>query len=465
MTAPMRVDGVDISHWQSGKLNMAAAKKAGVKWMYHKATEGNAYKDPNYAKRRTEAKTAGIPFGAYHFARASAKTTDAVTEAKHFLAYAKPKPGDLRPALDLETTEGLSLTQLKAWAKAFIAEVKRQTKVLPVVYTPYDLGTVDDGCVIWRPRYNDRNTPPVLKWDIWQFSNGEYGVPDSIAGLGHVDLNTMRAGLKLEQLLIPSAPKPPVKPPKKTAKLRFAHASLQFSDTDKMHTHDIELLFSRGYDVITGTEAGPGAGNTTSELERVAAKQGYTMSHSPRYDTWVAVKKTLIKTGTYKEGAEFAIWRSSKQTPPPPGRWGDKGVVWASWYMGPTFGQFAVCAAHYVTNGGAGKALKVELDTKYAKAIGKWALAQPDATSVFVGGDFNLQDRDGDWTKGQWPGVSCWDDLKVWPNTGHGNIDGFLRHKADARVRCTGARVLDDGDLFLHTDHFLVEVDYEVRAI
>jgi GH25 family lysozyme M1 (1,4-beta-N-acetylmuramidase) len=198
----MRVDGVDISHHQEGAIDYAAAKKAGVKWMYHKATEGATYTDPNYARRREQVKAAGIPFGAYHFARAG--KGDAVAEARHFLSVAKPKPGDLRPALDLETTEGLSLSQIRAWASRFIGYVEDKTGVLPVVYTPFDLGeAAAEGCVIWRPRYNDRNEPPELAWDIWQFSNGVYGVPDSVAGFGHVDLNTMRDGLDLADLLIP----------------------------------------------------------------------------------------------------------------------------------------------------------------------------------------------------------------------------------------------------------------------
>jgi lysozyme len=196
-----RVDGVDISHHQSGAIDYAAAKRAGVRWLYHKATEGATFTDTNYAKRRAEAKAAGLPFGAYHFARASAG--DAVLEARHFLKVAAPKPGDLRPALDLETTEGLSNAQLRTWAAQFSAEVKKQTGVLPVVYTPFDLGDAVEGCVIWRPRYNDANTPPELPWDIWQFSNGVLGRPDQVAGFGHVDLNTMRAGLELDDLLIP----------------------------------------------------------------------------------------------------------------------------------------------------------------------------------------------------------------------------------------------------------------------
>jgi GH25 family lysozyme M1 (1,4-beta-N-acetylmuramidase) len=197
-----RVDGVDISHHQGGTIDYAAAKKAGVKWIYHKATEGATFTDPNYARRRAEAKKAGIPFGAYHFARAG--RDDAAAEARHLLITAKPVPGDLRPALDLETTEGLSTAQLRTWAAEFVDEVKRQTGVLPVIYTPYDLrGAVPGECIIWRPRYNDSNTPPELPWDIWQFSNGVLGKPDDVAGFGHVDLNTMRDGVTTADLRIP----------------------------------------------------------------------------------------------------------------------------------------------------------------------------------------------------------------------------------------------------------------------
>lgn len=221
MTTPMRVDGVDISHHQAGALDLAAAKRAGVRWIIHKATEGNTYRDPLYARRRAQAKQAGIPFGAYHFARAGSGLADAAAEARAFLAYATPAPGDLRPALDLETDEGLSLDELRAWARTWIATVRKATGVLPIVYTPYDLGDVDDGCIIWRPRYNNTNTPPKLRWDVWQFSNGVYGVPNTIAGLGHVDLNTMRPGLTVDQLLIPKpAPAPRPSVPSRVAKAR-----------------------------------------------------------------------------------------------------------------------------------------------------------------------------------------------------------------------------------------------------
>lgn len=243
---PMRVDGVDISHHQDGTINYAAAKTAGVKWMYHKATEGASYVDPNYTRRREEARKAGIPFGAYHFARAA--VGDAESEARAFLAYATPKPGDLRPALDLETTEGLSLAQLRTWAGTWVRVVEKATGAKPIVYTPYDLGDAVKGCLIWRPRYNDDNRPPDLRWDIWQFSNGVLGKPDLVAGFGHVDLNTMRGGLTLADLRIPKREPKPARPQVATWNVGDG------PDRDK--ARGLDRLVAAGADVICLQEAG-----------------------------------------------------------------------------------------------------------------------------------------------------------------------------------------------------------------
>lgn len=205
MTTPLKVHGVDISHHQGGSIGWAALKAAGVKWMYHKSTEGASFRDPNYIGRRAEAKKAGMPFGAYHFARPS--VGDAKQEARFFLNVARPVPGDLLPALDLETTEGMSLTQINTWADEFCAEVENLTSLIPLVYTPFTLSSgLERRAIFWVPRYNNDNRPPVRSWDIFQFSNGVLGVPNRISGLGNVDLNHSKVDLK--DLLIPKAAEP-----------------------------------------------------------------------------------------------------------------------------------------------------------------------------------------------------------------------------------------------------------------
>lgn len=464
MVTSMRVDGVDISHWQSGALDFSAAKKAGVKFVYHKATEGVTVKDSNYTKRRAEAKAAGVPFGAYHFARAQTPLkSDAVAEAKYFLSVAKPVEGDLYPVLDLETTEGLTNAQLREWAAAFIGELSEQGFKC-VLYTNFDLGNVG-AHLLWTARYSNANTLPKLSgWDIWQFSNGVYGVPKSVAGFGNVDLNTMRAGLKVSDFQIPKKEVvPPVVTPK-TITLKTAHASMQFSDSTAQQKQDVEKIFSRGYDVIGGTEAGHGSGELVGLIKDACTKYGYSFSKPGRYDTWVAVKNSIITKGTLVKGSEFALWRSSKTTPTPPGRWGDKGVVWAQWDM-PGVGTITFGAVHYLTHKGAGPKYKPESDKIYASVIDKWSKSHGAGDKlVFLSGDFNLVDKNNDVFKGLANLSTCWDDLKKWPNTGHGNIDAIARFKADTQVKTKAARVLDDGKLFLNTDHFLIEAEYTITV-
>ena len=295
----LRVDGVDISHWQAGKLDFVAAAKAGVKWVCHKATEGVTYKDPYYARRRSECKASGMPFGAYHFARPGRAKGDATAEAEWFLKVAQPKPGDMIPMLDIEVTDGLTMTEVRLWVIEFSSRIVKALGVKPLVYTnnSWDLGeTVEKPHVIWRARYNNDNREPVRAWDIFQFSNGQLGRPNSVAGLGHVDLNHMRKGLTLKQLRIPAEdaepepkpkpePKPEPKPPAKnkpTATFRAAFAPLQFSDNAGQKAHDARAIFSQGYDFLAGTEAGPGSGNHPSELRKYAAMFGYAIHLTDR---------------------------------------------------------------------------------------------------------------------------------------------------------------------------------------
>lgn len=228
MTTPLRVDGVDISNYQTGALDLAAAKRAGVRWVFHKATEGTTYRDPWYPKRRAQAKAAGVPFGAYHFARPSGGAADGLAEAKFFLAYATPAPGDMRPMLDFEDSvvQGWSSAQRTAWVGGFVNEVKRQTGQAPFIYlrSGFDLDDHFD-CPLWVPAYSDANTQPRIprpwkRHTVWQFSDGRYGNPNSATGFGHVDLNTMNGDpVALTQAFrlptaqpTPTSPKPQERP-------------------------------------------------------------------------------------------------------------------------------------------------------------------------------------------------------------------------------------------------------------
>jgi GH25 family lysozyme M1 (1,4-beta-N-acetylmuramidase) len=254
---PLRVDLVDISHHQSYKIDWAAAKKAGVKGVYHKATEGASFKDSSYAARRVAAAAARMPFGAYHFARPG--LGDAASEARHFLAVAKPKPGDLAPMLDLEDTGGLTTAQLTTWVGVWVATVQKACKVRPIIYTPFNLGS-HHGCPLWVARYHNGNAEPKVpapwdRWDVRQFSNGTYGVPKRITGFpGPTDLNTLRAGFVLPR--VPKSEPDPPKPPTPPAVLeRVAVCNMRVTVPDKPAGEGLRRVCGVS-DVVAALESG-----------------------------------------------------------------------------------------------------------------------------------------------------------------------------------------------------------------
>lgn len=201
------LDGVDISHHQSGRMNLTAARAAGLRWMYVKATEGATFKDRTHRARVRQARAAGLPVGAYHFARPEGR--DAVAEARFFLANIELRAGDMVPMLDLEDTGDLTLHQLTAWTGDWVRTVTRELRRKgldgkPVIYTPFNLEK-GFGCLLWVARYSDDFRPPVIPtpWRraaIWQHSNGRFGPVKNVPGIGRVDVNALHPDLPLSAL-------------------------------------------------------------------------------------------------------------------------------------------------------------------------------------------------------------------------------------------------------------------------
>jgi lysozyme len=220
-----RVDLVDLSHWNSDP-NFRALK-AVIKGAYHKATEGKKYVDPEFNARRRAADGL-LPFGGYHFARPSLvgkAEAQGVAQAKRFLAVATPRPGDLRPMLDFESRPvGFTRKRSTLFAKGFAETVQAATGVPPLIYTHFDLNRHFD-CPLWVARYSDSMLAPSVPkpwsaWSVWQFSNGQFGVPNNIGGY-HCDLNTFNSGIDIDVLTIPTpkaqpAPEKPAEPAKPT---------------------------------------------------------------------------------------------------------------------------------------------------------------------------------------------------------------------------------------------------------
>ena len=200
-----RIDGIDLSHYQADlKIDWHGAKRAGVKFAYLKATESTDYVDPAYAKFRQECYDNGVTPGAYHFARPH--VGNAHEEAMHFLKHADIKGGDMRPVLDLEVNNGLSIDQLTTWVHTWFETVFHHLGVRKgLLYTHFNLTKRPQGVLLWVARYSNGNSNPVVPhpfwhWSVWQFSDGHYGDPAAVPGVGHVDANTLHYAFKFVRM-------------------------------------------------------------------------------------------------------------------------------------------------------------------------------------------------------------------------------------------------------------------------
>lgn len=126
------IRGVDVSNNQ-GRIDWQAlaGDPAGYSFAFIKASEGLTFTDAHYARNRREANKAGLRVGAYHYGRPGA---DPIAQAERFAHIASPRPGDLRPVLDIEETDGESSAHVRRWTLAFLREATLEFGVRPFVY-------------------------------------------------------------------------------------------------------------------------------------------------------------------------------------------------------------------------------------------------------------------------------------------------------------------------------------------
>lgn len=271
-------------------------------------------------------------------------------------------------------------------------------------------------------------------------------------------------------------------------RIRVAHVSLQFSDTDKQHTADIEKIFDRAVARkqawVLGTEAGAGAGNTSKELLRIGKAHGYRMwvpsaqgkgiAHTT--DCWAAVRSDLVKGG-WKTGyvpvipGSQELYRQQKLDEDLNPRWGPKGLVTVEFDSIPELGAINLVAAHHLTKGQVDGPKSVihgvdhhEWNRKLDAALSKWLMEQSKGKALGFGSvDRNASDRHN--VAAIAGTTTLADELKKWQNTGHGDIDWIFSVNKDGRVRGVNFTVLDDREFSLFTDHFYLEGVFNVEPL
>ena len=228
-TLMARTPGIDISHWQGAKTvaQLTQTYNDGKRFMFHKATEGTDYLDPNAAGNIANARTAGLLVGVYHFARPD--TNSAVTEANWFISQATQwaTTSYLRPVLDLEDGASLSPAALSTWVNTWCTTVQNALGIDPIIYTNTNYATNElDSSVNTHPlwlanwqtsMYGDPITgtgnPPDGVWNGWKF--WQYDDSGTVAGFSSpIDVDVYNGDLlSLQQnFIIGTVPAKPATP-------------------------------------------------------------------------------------------------------------------------------------------------------------------------------------------------------------------------------------------------------------
>jgi GH25 family lysozyme M1 (1,4-beta-N-acetylmuramidase) len=158
-----QVPGIDVSMYQ-GRIRWGQVASTPVRFAIMRATMGNGYVDPTYARNVAGARAHGLVVGAYHYAKPSRGRWDAKMEADHFLRLARNEPGDILPVLDIEQTGGLNRWELRDWAGAWLDRVQARIGLKPMIYSGNHFWRTHMGNTAW---FANRGHPLwVAHWHV-----------------------------------------------------------------------------------------------------------------------------------------------------------------------------------------------------------------------------------------------------------------------------------------------------------
>ena len=177
--------GIDVSHHQ-GKILWEDVDKDEIDFVYIKATEGATYLDPCFHYNMKGASDAGFYVGAYHFFR---MTSSASEQFKNFKNATAGYVMSLVPMIDVETSDGKSVSELQDSLNVFIKLIKEEYGCPPMIY-----GTQRSYNTYCAPRYNNYHlyvgrygaNEPIIKgtgtYTIWQYTENAVlrGIPKPV---------------------------------------------------------------------------------------------------------------------------------------------------------------------------------------------------------------------------------------------------------------------------------------------
>lgn len=169
------IHGIDVSRYQRNidweAVKAMQDKQVKIGFAFIKATEGLGRVDNSFRQNWFRAKEAAMPRGAYHFFIPS---KSGKAQAENFITTVSLSKGDLPPVLDIETTNGASVADIRQRTKDWLLMIEKYYKVKPIIYTNIDFyknfldGAFDD-YPLWVAHYYVRDKPRIeRKWNFWQ---------------------------------------------------------------------------------------------------------------------------------------------------------------------------------------------------------------------------------------------------------------------------------------------------------
>lgn len=183
------VRGIDISA-HNGSVDFDSVARAGISFVYIKASEGASWRDSRFNDNYERARRAGLAVGLYHFFRFD---IEGWRQSVNFLLALRGRPLDLPVAIDVEEwgNPGEFTTEIIIDNLRSMVELLRQGGREPIIYTNkngyyrFIRGHFDD-VALWICSFTD---PPLAerdRWTLWQHSH-----LGRVPGIrGDVDLNT-----------------------------------------------------------------------------------------------------------------------------------------------------------------------------------------------------------------------------------------------------------------------------------
>lgn len=186
------MNGIDVSQWQ-GNIRFLLVERAGIEFVYIKASEGIDLIDPFFRRNYNGAKEAGLPVGFYHYLTARSANA-ARQEAHHFVSVTEGLVCEGKMALDFEDLTGLTDGEINEIALAFLQAVEdysnRQAAIYVDASNAMRLTPPVAAYSLWIAQYDveypDMSGNPWNTWAGWQYTD-----TGRVAGIqGYVDRDT-----------------------------------------------------------------------------------------------------------------------------------------------------------------------------------------------------------------------------------------------------------------------------------